>query len=162
MVIPEIDSRHPKVSEAGVVEKLAPYLERLDILLVHNALTLHFNLPLRAALWRLAERARPRLVSWCHDLSWANPLYRPIMKPYARWTLLRQHHPRITTVCVSEQRRREWLDLSHAPGGSAQVIPNGIDLTALLALQPTTRLLVKRFALDRVDVVLEPSADHRA
>lgn len=154
VIIPELDSKREQTSETLILERLRPHLSRLDILLVHNALTLHFNLSLTATLWKLAEEDRPRIVSWCHDLSWANPLYQPLMQPRPPWSLLKSYHPHIRTVCVSEQRRRQWLALSQAPADSAQVIPNGIDAGAMLRLQPSTQALNDRLALDGLDVLL--------
>jgi glycosyltransferase involved in cell wall biosynthesis len=154
VIIPELDSRQSGIEDELLLERLAPQLRELDVLLVHNALTLHFNLPLTSALWKLAGNPSPRIISWCHDLSWANPLYRSLMQPRPPWSLLRQYHQKITTVCVSKQRLDEWLDLSQAPAESALVIPNGIDPVSLLGLQPGTQSLIERFQLDTVDAFL--------
>src|SRR5207237_5599153 len=70
------------------------------------------------------------------------------------WSLLKQYNPKIRTVCISEQRRQQWLQLSGAPPGSALVIPNGIDAAGVLRLGPATRDLSDRLGLDRVDVLL--------
>ncbi len=154
VIIPELDSKREQTSQPLIRERLRPQLAGLDVLLVHNALTLHFNLSLTAALWKTADEGSPRIVSWCHDLSWANPLYLPLMQPRPPWSLLKQYHPKIRTVCVSEQRRRQWLEISGAPPGTALVIPNGIDAAGVLRLQPSTRVLVERLQLDRLDVLM--------
>lgn len=154
VIIPDLDSKREQTNEALTLERLKPQLSSLDVLLVHNALTLHFNLSLTAALWKAADDASPRIISWCHDLSWANPLYLPLMQPRPPWSLLKQVHPKIRTVCVSEQRRGQWLKLSGAPADTVLVIPNGIDAAAVLRLQPATRALAERLQLDRLDVLL--------
>jgi len=156
VLIPEIDSRRSATGSSDVLRRLeASLLEHdCEVLVVHNALTLHFNLDLTAALFEIAGRGRPRLVSWVHDLSWTNPLYRSLMRPEEPYTLLRSHHPAIQTVCVSEQRRREWLEISGAPAQSARVIPNGIDPLALLQVGERTRDLVRRLRLMEADAIL--------
>lgn len=154
VLIPEVDSRPPRTSAAQVLERLDPALAACDVLIVHNALTLHFNLDLTAALFAVARRGGPRLVSWVHDLSWTNPLYRPLLRPEEPDTLLRRYEPTIQTVCVSEQRRQEWLEISGAPAGSARVIPNGIDPGALLQIGQTARRLADRLGLLHVDALL--------
>jgi len=126
VIIPQLDSRHPQVSavrdalnqgqvpavfaalQAEIEQLLSPQLAQLDTLIVHNALTLHFNLALTSALWTLAGRDRVRIISWVHDLSWINPLYRPWMHEGEPWDLLRRQHPKITPVFVSAQRLAEW------------------------------------------------------
>jgi glycosyltransferase involved in cell wall biosynthesis len=122
--------------------------------IVHNALTLHFNLPLTAALWTLAESDRPRIISWVHDISWLNPIYRPWMHDGEPWDLLRRQHPNITSIFVSNQRLEEWRELTGATLDATHVIPNGIDPAALLGLGPRTRELVTRFGLLGADVVM--------
>src|SRR5438270_11202562 len=80
VIIPELDSRDTAVSavrdaldhghvpsefatlRADIGQRLSTELAELDVLIVHNALTLHFNLPLTAALWTLADTNRPRII----------------------------------------------------------------------------------------------------
>jgi glycosyltransferase involved in cell wall biosynthesis len=154
VIIPDLDSKREQSSDTLTLERLKPHLSSLDVLIVHNALTLHFNLSLTAALWTAAGEGSPRIISWCHDLSWANPLYLPLLQPHPPWSLLKQYNPKIRTVCVSEQRRQQWLQLSGAPPETALVIPNGIDAAGVLRLTPATRDLHERLGLDRVDALL--------
>jgi glycosyltransferase involved in cell wall biosynthesis len=172
MIIPELDSRHPEVTavreallkgevppafatlKGTILQRLEAATEQLDVLIVHNALSLHFNLPLTAALWSIAERRRPRIISWMHDLSWVNPLYRPWMHDGEPWDPLRRPHPNITPVFVSRQRMEEWRDLTGATVDQRQVIPNGVDAAGLFGLGPTSRVLASRFKLLETDVVL--------
>src|SRR6202165_1993762 len=172
VIIPELDSTSPEVSalrdgldrghvppgfgplQATIERRLEPALTELDSLIVHNALSLHFNLPLTAALWKIAERGRPRIISWVHDLSWVNPLYRPLMQDREPWDLLRRPNPKITSIFVSGQRLDEWKELSGVDIESTHVIPNGIDPAALFKLGPAAKELVARFGLAGTDVVL--------
>jgi glycosyltransferase involved in cell wall biosynthesis len=171
-IIPELDSKHPEVSAVrdaldrgqvpAVFDPLRTRIQRqlgeammeLDAVIAHNALSLHFNLPLTAALWAIAEQQRPRVVAWVHDLSWLNPLYRPLMHEGGPWDLLRRPNPRITPIFVSEQRRQEWTTLTGATTDPRQVIPNGLDPAALLKIGARARELVTRFGLDEVDILL--------
>ena len=172
VIIPELDSKHPAVSAVrdaldqgqvppkfaalqGIIEeRLRPLLSSLDTVIVHNALSLHFNLPLTAALWTLAGEKHPRIISWVHDLSWINPLYRSSMHEGEPWDLLRRQHPTITTIFVSAQRQNEWRELTGAPIGDRQVIPDGIDPAALLRRGPGASKLVADLGLDNTDIVL--------
>ena len=171
-IIPELDSRDTAVSavrealdrgqipsefatlRAEIGQRLRTELDELDVLIVHNALTLHFNLPLTAALWTMADGHRTRIISWVHDISWLNPLYRPWMHQGEPWDLLRRQHPRITSIFVSAQRRQEWNDLTGAALDHTHVIPNGIDPSALLKLGQHAIELSDRFGLLGADVVM--------
>jgi glycosyltransferase involved in cell wall biosynthesis len=172
VIIPELDSRETAVSavrealdrgevpsefatlHAQVVQHLSTELAELDVLIVHNALTLHFNLPLTKALWTHADSGRVRIISWVHDISWLNPIYRPWMHEGEPWDLLRRQHPKITSIFVSAQRLEEWHELTGAALDATHVIPNGIDPSTLLKLGPRARDLVARFGLTGTDVVM--------
>jgi glycosyltransferase involved in cell wall biosynthesis len=171
-IIPELDSRETAVSavrealdrgeipaefatlRADLVQHLSIELAELDVLIVHNALTLHFNLPLTAALWTLADAHRARIISWVHDISWLNPIYRPWMHEGEPWDLLRRQHPGITSIFVSAQRLAEWNELTGASLDATHVIPNGIDAGALLKLGPRAIELNARFGLLSADIVM--------
>jgi glycosyltransferase involved in cell wall biosynthesis len=171
-IIPELDSRETAVGavrdaldrgeipsefatlRAEIIQRLSTELAELDVLIVHNALTLHFNLPLTAALWVLADTGRSRIISWVHDISWLNPLYRHWLHDGEPWDLLRRQHPRITSIFVSTQRLAEWNELTGAELDATHVIPNGIDAGALLKLGPYATELNDRFGLLSADVVM--------
>ena len=172
VIIPELDSRHAEITElreqmmngqlppafgpmtSKIEDLLQPHLAELDVVIVHNVLSLHFNLPLTAALWRAGDRGHPRLISWMHDLSWVNPLYRPWMHEGEPWDYLRRQHPHITPVFVSMQRMSEWQALTGAAVDASNVIPNGIDPATLLKLGPGGRALASRFKLLDTEVLL--------
>lgn len=174
-LLPLLDSKHPRVLAVGEalargvvpeeLDRLAAELraslrevvqERgLEALMVHNVLTLHFNLPLTVALHHLllADEA-PLLVGWCHDLAWTNPLYLPVMHPGHPWSLLRSAWPGVRYVVVSEDRRSELTGLTGAPGSRFAVIPAGVDPAAKLALRERSARLLDRFRLLDADPLL--------
>ena len=171
-IIPQLDSRDAQVTDVRerllegqvpedfaplrdrIQRELAPIMDELDVLIVHNALSLHFNLPLTAALWSMAQRPAPRIIAWIHDLSWVNPLYRPQMHPGEPWDLLRRANPRIAPVFVSAQRMLEWQELTATNVDDRQVIPNGIDPATLLRLGPRSLELAHDLHLLDGDIIL--------
>jgi mannosylglucosylglycerate synthase len=137
---------------------LEPLVRRFTSLIVHNAFTLHFSLPLTVALWRIAEQRRDRSVlAWCHDLSWTNPLYIPSMHPGYPWDLLRRPAPNTRYVTVSYERKEELETIWRGTDPPITVVPNGIDVVRVLRLSRATQEIVKRYALfDRDAVLLLP------
>ena len=96
ILIPQIDTgsrAHPELAEAldrGEVppefaaqrDQIAAALDQaladIDVLIVHNVMTMHFNLPLTAALHQLLEAHRlPPCIAWTHDAAWDDPLQHP-------------------------------------------------------------------------------------
>ena len=170
--LPCIDSRHPRVLAVtrdleagrvtpayhGLVAQIREDLRRLlagaDICIVHNALVLHKNLALTAALHQLAPQSPARVVAWCHDLAWTNPQARPHLHAGAPWSLLRTAIPGVTYVAVSTDGRRELAALLGLPKGQIEIVPNGVDPAAFLRLTPIGRRLVAALRLWEQQVVL--------
>ena len=172
-VIPEIDVARPesieieaqladgRVSEQfdrtrlRILDRLAPAVARADVVLAHNAFTLHFSLPLTAALWELAAgRSDGSVIAWCHDLAWTNPLYIPAMHQGYPWELLRIPAPNTRYVTVSRERK---IELAYLWGGGEDritVVPNGVDASEVLRLSSDGARLVERYGLFDRDIVL--------
>lgn len=130
-------------------------LSGVDVCVVHNAFTLHFNLPLTVALWQMVERgAGPRFVAWCHDVSWKNALYIPKMRDSHPWKLLKEPLEGIRYVVVSELRRREMVDLTGLPPDRFRVVPAGVDPAVQLKLEPETMEVVRRLGLLEGDLLM--------
>jgi glycosyltransferase involved in cell wall biosynthesis len=134
---------------------LRPLIEAADAVITHNAYTLHFSLPLTSVLWDLGATQPPgKMIGWCHDLSWTNPLYLPLLHEGPPWSLLRQPAPNTTYVTVSQERRSQLLALWGTASDRVLVIPNGIDVCAFWRLSPAVRQIVERFGLLERDLVL--------
>ncbi len=163
--IPEVDSRHPEVLAIHkalargevppafallrdrIVEQLTPLLQPTDITVVHNAMTLHKNLPLTAALHTLATERGVRFIAWCHDFAWADDLYLPEMHTGYPWDLLRTRWPSVCYVVVSEHRRQQLAELLNISPQEIHVIPPGVDIAEFFKLEPETRRLIVRLDL---------------
>lgn len=172
-LIPEADSVHPDVLrvtralEQGIVlpafndlqdnlrTRLRHVLEGTEICFVHNVLSLHFNLPLTAAIYDLIDEGWPtRFVAWNHDLSWTDPAQRSKMHPCFPWDLLRQPREELTYIVVSEDRRRELARLLRIPDDSIRVIPPGVSLSAFFRLTSSSRDLVEELSLLDLELLL--------
>lgn len=163
--VPEIDSRHPEVLAVGqalaqgqvikafeqVRERLTGQLEELltdvDVLIVHNAITLHKNLPLTAALHQLAQARVAALLAWCHDFAWLDELYTPDLHPGYPWDLLRNAWPNTVYVVVSNHRRQQLARLLGLPTEAVRVVTPGVDVAEFYKLEPRTRELVQQLNL---------------
>lgn len=139
----------------AIFESLSPLVNAADVVIAHNAFTLHFSLPLTAVLWELAGRRKPgSMIAWCHDLSWVNPLYIPAMHPGYPWDLLRTPAPNTQYVTVSEERKAELGELWAGDSPEIVVVPNGVDACEFLRLSAPARALVERYSLFERDAVL--------
>lgn len=133
---------------ARIVDRLAAALAGVDAVIVHNVLTLHKNLALTAALHRLhtADLA-PRLLAWCHDFAWLDPLYIPELHEGYPWKLLKLAWPGVRYVVVSEDRRGMLAGLLGLAHDQVTVVTPGVDLAGLLKLERETVELIERLDL---------------
>lgn len=171
--LPLLDSKHPRLLEINralrraqvpadfdrysheVESALEPAFAELDACIVHNALSLHFNLPLTAALHRMAANGTsPALLAWCHDLSWTNPLYTGLVHDGYPWRLLKTPAERTSYVVVSEDRRDDLARLAGLDRSELAVIPAGVDLVEKWALGAATRRLLAEYELLAADPFL--------
>jgi glycosyltransferase involved in cell wall biosynthesis len=171
--IPAVDSRSPRVArvrsdlERGTVsedfhalrrhlaDRLAPRLAQLEVVIVHNALTLHKNLALTSALWDLHQASRlPRLIGWHHDLAWDRPQDRGLLYDGYPWDLLRQPWPGVTHVAVSRAQQQRLAALYGIEPEIIHVIPPGVDPAAFGRWTDRTHAILDRCRLQQADALL--------
>lgn len=131
-------------------------LEDADVLIVHNALSLHKNLALTAALREIAAGRRRRLIAWCHDFAWTDPQYAGDMHAGEPWEWLRQPWEGVQYVVVSKARRKElralWGDA--VTRSEIQVVPPGIDPFRFLGITEQAALWIRELGLLDAEALL--------
>jgi glycosyltransferase involved in cell wall biosynthesis len=126
--------------------ELAAALHGFDCVIVHNVLSMPFDLALTEALWRIAEsNPQTRWIAWVHDLAACNADYAPAAP------ILSRASPRFEYVAVSSLRAGQFATLT---GTTPRVIPNGIDPVFQLALPPHIAAFAERQSLFSRDIVL--------
>ncbi|HEX9077643.1 MAG TPA: glycosyltransferase family 4 protein [Anaerolineae bacterium] len=151
VILPEFRS-----SQERIETRLAPKLARSDILIVHNVLNFHFNLPLTAALYHLLDQGQlPPTIAWCHDISrYVNPSSGEEQRTGFPWDLLRTYRPELTYVAVSNRRQRMLGETLQVPEDRIRVISNGVAPEMLLGLGEIGQRLVKDLDLLSADLIL--------
>ncbi len=171
--IPLADSRHVEILamkaelDAGCVpgqfvelvariySDLSEQLQGYDILIAHNVCSLNKNLALTAALKQITETpGSPYLIQWHHDLAWTTPRYHAELHDGYPWDLLRRHWPGVRQVVVSELRRKELAGLQDVAQESISFIPNGMQFTRFLKLEPRTAQFIYELNLFDVEPLI--------
>jgi glycosyltransferase involved in cell wall biosynthesis len=166
-LVPLIDPRHAHVEATQValnagrvphgfeplVSEIRAELERaltgVELVIAHNVCSLNLNLALTAALHEIHDR---RVILWHHDVAATMPDYRATLHEGYPWSLLREAWPGATQVVVSERRRRELAAVTNLSLDEITVVPNGVDLERVWALEPQAAVILDR--LTRADVEL--------
>lgn len=172
-VLPRMDSRHPQVLAlkaeldrgevpagfdalvAQLEAELRPPLAGAGAMVLHNVASLHKNLALTAALYRISQSpGAPVTILWHHDLAWGAERYAGELHPGYPWDLLRAAWPGARQVVVSELRRAELSSLMGIPAESITVVPAGLDLPDFLALPPLVARIVEQTRLTQSAPIL--------
>lgn len=148
----------PKFDAAvSVVErKLRKALKDVDVCIMHNVLTMHFNLVLTAALARMMEDGSlpVRFIGWIHDSTLVDPNYVENQRTDYPWSLLSRELPGCDYCVISQQRRQELQKVFDVPSAHLPVIPDGIDVRNLLGLSKRMRKLFVEERLYLKDLVM--------
>ncbi len=115
-------------------------LRQHDVAIVHNILTMPFDIGFTQAVWHAAATLPAlRFIAWTHDVAAANPDLAPIPD------LICRPAPRVEYIAISELRRRQLHE--HLGIENARVIPNGISPARILALPKTVADLAENHRL---------------
>lgn len=136
-------------------KRLADALADVDVCMMHNVLTMHFNLVLTAALAQLIEEKelRTRFIAWTHDSTFCDENYSAHQRNDYPWSLLARKLDQCSYCVISQQRRDELSDLFNVPASDLPVIPDGIDVPRFYGLTPVIKGLFLEEALYRPHVV---------
>lgn len=139
---------------AALEKRLSYEMRHVDLCMIHNVMTMHFNLVLTTALARLMRRNRRcRFVAWTHDLTFADARYAAWQHDRYPWDQLKKALPGCDYCAISEQRRHEIGQLFGVPEDSIPVIPDGILTSGFLDLTPFAKDLFEREGFAEVDLI---------
>ena len=119
-----------------LIDALDAAMAGVQLTIVHNIFTVHFNLPLTRALHDLAGRYK--MIAWTHDMTATNTdfaLPNPNQPP---WSLMRTPSKDVIYVATSDLRAAE-LKIQLKFSATPQIIPNVVDPARLFGCTPDVR-----------------------
>jgi glycosyltransferase involved in cell wall biosynthesis len=147
--------------QAHFLSRFREELAGIDVVFVHNVMTMHFNLAATAALAELAVEggagtgAGLRMVNWIHDLAAINPDFGLDDKlGEFPWNLLTQATPGFENAIISPKRQQQYCKLTGIKPKACPVFPNGVEYLRLFKLTKPVRELVRRHGLLHRDIVI--------
>jgi glycosyltransferase involved in cell wall biosynthesis len=141
-----------------LLKRFREELAGIDVVFVHNVMTMHFNLAATAALAELAVEEGAtggRFVNWIHDIAAINPDFGldDRLGEYP-WDLLAQAAPGFENAIISPKRQRQFCSLTGIRRRDCPVFPNGVEYLRLFKLTRPVRELVRRYGLLHRDIVI--------
>lgn len=157
-VLKALDHGEVPLSFEKAVKQAEKHLMRalrgVDVCMVHNVMTMHFNLVATAALANIMKRTRStRFIAWTHDLTFTDPVYEPHQHRRYPWSLLLQPRPGCDYCAISRERQMEMRRLFRIKTGRIPVIPDGISIPQMLRLTEPVKELFYQERLSAIDIV---------
>lgn len=173
VVVPGLDPAHPDCAdsnrslagdrvgfaklEAELLQRFREELAGMDLVFVHNLMTMHFNLAATSALAALAGElgGSVRFINWIHDIAAINPdfgLADHLGEPPMH--LLSTAVPGFENVVISPERQRQFCRLAGIKKRACPVFPNGVEYLRLFKLTKPVRELVRRYGVLHRDIVI--------
>jgi len=140
---------------AYVERELRRELRDVDVCMMHNVLTMHFNLVLTAALANImADTDGINFIGWTHDLTFCNPDYEKHQIRKYPWDLMSKPLDGCRYCVISAQRQQETEEVLGLPASQLPVIPDGIDVPLQWDLPERLRELYHAESLSTTDIVV--------
>ena len=164
-IIPQISSlsgwkrkKWTQSLEEAIFEKLSREIKGVGICIIHNCLTMPFNMALTTALHKLIEKERrTKFISWCHDSVFLDPSYKEFLASVGEnafpYLLLKTPLKRVHYVAISKSRAQGLAKLFNISLKKIRVIHDGISLEEFLGLTPRVIPLFKKFGLFQSDLI---------
>jgi glycosyltransferase involved in cell wall biosynthesis len=134
-------------------------MKGVDVLIAHNVLTMHYNLPLTRALHRMADSDELKIIGWNHDSPFFYQEYPDHLENKA-WSVIKSCSSNIKGVTISRIRHEQFKRLC-GEGTEMEVIANGIDPAGFLDLDPVIDQLIREKQLFASDLLaIYPSRLH--
>lgn len=141
--------------KSRLVREIGAALRGVDTCFIHNVMTMHFNLPLTAALAEIIAGGGPtRFYAWCHDATVLNPDYSLFDRKRYPWSLMIEMQRGARYIAISRLRQRQLSALFKAPRRSIRVVPDGMDVKSFLGMGDAIWTMALDFRLFDRDIVL--------
>ncbi|MFO8052976.1 MAG: HAD-IIB family hydrolase, partial [Candidatus Omnitrophota bacterium] len=110
-------------------EYLRGLLADLDIIIIHNVMTMHFNLALTKALVDLAKeyQGQKRFIAWTHDLTFTNSSYQNWQIDRYPWNIIAKAQEGFEYIAISNLRQKEVSKILGIDIQNVDIIPNGVN-----------------------------------
>ncbi len=138
-----------------IVKRIERYLEKslknFSAVIVHNVLTMKYNLPLVFALHNLSKKIK--VISWNHDSIY---FYEDIDKKFLKepYTILKKYNKNIYYVAISKARQLEFSKLYGISKDKIKVIKNGIDPITFFKLSDVSTKIILEEKLFETDFLM--------
>lgn len=156
-----IDDEFYKLSDT-IEQGLEKTLEKIDVIVVHNMITIVRNLPFVYAFKNFVKKyPKKKFFGWIHDHSYINEFQiknlEDVAKSKFEKDLLTTPIKNITYILISESFREPFAKLMGLHDGETAVVPNGIDIKHFLEIDDLIWEIIEKYNLiKKFPLILSP------
>lgn len=130
-------------------------LKDLDIIIIHDMLTLKFNVAFNQAMRQyISVHHEKKYIAWTHDISLDEDSKRFVFVNDKLDQLIYTPVPGVYYIAISNFLKNSLEQLIGFPKDLARVIPNAIPIAQYLNLQPITKNIIERRGLLEADPLI--------
>ena len=135
-----------------IAQKLEKCLESVDIVIVHNMITIVRNLPFVFAFKNFVKKyPKKKYIGWIHDHSYINEFkikdLKKVVNSDMEKDLLTTPIKNITYVVISESFKEPFSKLMNLHDGNVIVIPNGLNIKKFLEIDDLIWGIIEQYNL---------------
>jgi len=140
-------------------KKLMTQIGNIKNIIIHNIMTMSFNLVATHALYNYIENNPDKnFYVWIHDMAWLMDDYQKYLFKNKPWSLLKTANLNVQYITISRFRKRQVETLFKINSNKIKIVPNGIEINDFLQLkEPTRRLLSKIPIQNFINMILVPA-----
>jgi len=145
-----------------ISQKLEKCLENIDIIIVHNMITIVRNLPFVYAFRNYVKKyPNKKYIGWIHDHSYINEFkikdLDKVANSKVERELLTTPIKNVHYVAISESFREPFIKLMNLKQEDVIVIPNGLNLKSFLEIDDLIWSIMEKFSLTKAfPTILSP------
>ncbi|MCF7884940.1 MAG: glycosyltransferase [Candidatus Marinimicrobia bacterium] len=147
---------HSKVKE--IEKKIETRIGYIDNIIIHNMMTMPFNLAATEALWNFIQKYPDKnYYIWTHDLAWQMDCHQDKLYNRPPWDLLKRKIPQADYITVSNYRQRQISKSMKINKSRIKIIPNVIKFQDFLKYNNFTSKIISQLSIyNRFPVILLP------
>jgi glycosyltransferase involved in cell wall biosynthesis len=139
----------------SIKEELTKLISELNICIIHNIPSMHFNFAATAAINELTnELKKVKFIFWLHDSILFRSEFKNEVESFP-FSLLHYKNPKVIYVTPTRVRATQFAQLNEKYRiQEMHVIPNGVDVEEYVKIDEVTKLLMKKIGLSFEDYIL--------
>jgi len=129
-------------------KKIETLVGDIDTIIIHNLMTMPFNLVATEAFWNYIEKnPHKKFYFWTHDLAWLMEDHKKYLFERRPWSLLKTKNKNVEYITISRYRKQQIVDLMGVSPKQVRIVPNALKYQDFLKFSDDTNTVISKLSL---------------